>query len=239
MLSFDQTGLPPELENKLYFILAKLLLERKDNKLDNNGFSEILDKTHCVEYDYKTDILTLHTMKKFKNKIVDVDIKRFKDNYLYERIQGNDCHYQKQLDLSYTWEKKEPKYFIHGHYHKYYPNGILAEETFYNRGMKHGRSREWYEDGARKLLITYVGMDYYGHYIEYNRSGKKIKEGFKYENHDLGEWREYDGHDFPIKDGFIYMDKESGNISEYTVKQAKRNEFSGPWLDHKHNYWRD
>jgi hypothetical protein len=235
MISFDQTGLPLELEHKMHLIIAKLMLKRNyDEKEDLDGTKE-LDKTHTVEYDFKYDIIMIHTLKKIKNKMVDVDLKRFKNGFLYEHVWGNGCSYNK-LAMNYNSSRNTPpEYYIHGHYHRYHPNGVLAEESLYYHNVKQGKSREWDDDGIRKSLTTFAGSDFYGYHIDYNKEGKKIKEGFKLNGVDFGEYQEFDGHDFPTKHGFIQLNSKTKETKEYTIKQAKKLGLEGPWLDHKHN----
>ena len=57
-------------------------------------------------------------------------------------------------------------------YRRWFPNGVLAEETMFAHGKRNGRHRLWYENGNRKLTSSFIDDRLDGACLAWYENGK-------------------------------------------------------------------
>lgn len=73
-------------------------------------------------------------------------------------------------------------------YRRWYPNGVLAEETVIVHGKKNGRHRLWYDNGNRKLITRFVEDRLDGACLAWYENGKSRLSIHFDQGMRTGEW---------------------------------------------------
>jgi len=80
----------------------------------------------------------------------------------------------------------------HGKEQTFYPDGVLAEETLWNNGLKDGAWTRYFNHGQIKSSATYIDDRLEGVYSVFYPDGKPMIEGFYHYNTPDGDWKRYD-----------------------------------------------
>lgn len=96
----------------------------------------------------------------------------------------------------------------HGAWRRFYPTTKIAEERFYDNGVKVKSLKRWYENGQPQLECTFKDGEYEGKYQEWYENGQLYKEMHYKNGHEEGAQKLY---------------YENGKIrSNYFIKNGKR-----------------
>lgn len=74
----------------------------------------------------------------------------------------------------------------HGHWRKYYATGNLAEERFYDHGVKTGTLTQWWENGIKKLEYHFANGEYEGPCREWNSKGALVSDMHYHKGYEEG-----------------------------------------------------
>jgi antitoxin component YwqK of YwqJK toxin-antitoxin module len=96
----------------------------------------------------------------------------------------------------------------HGEWHKFYPNGKLQEQRFFNNGKKTGVFITWWPSGNKQTHCTLLNDEFEGTSQEWTDKGVLVKEMNYHNGHEEG-WQRW-WHD-------------NGKVrSNYIIKEGRR-----------------
>jgi len=111
---------------------------------------------------------------------------------------------------------------LHKEFNKYYSNKQLAEQGFFNYGLKDGTWKSWYNTGAIRSVISYRKGVAQGTYYTYNPSGTIKIKGHYSNGKKSGTWITYDTINDTIhyKKGEIHIKKEKDTLKPSFFKKV-------------------
>ena len=164
------------------------------NVKDELIYSQVMVFRDCTILFYDDGYL-----EEFKNKNILLE-------YLSDEKPYKEEHYKngkKEGKCSY-WYIRGPKKSVenykdgklHGLSIRWYETydtsqGGTSSEVFYENGLKHGSSKEWWEDGNKKSEGNYTNGNEDGLFIDYHTNGIKSKEMFYEDGYRKSEFDKY------------------------------------------------
>lgn len=64
----------------------------------------------------------------------------------------------------------------HSQWKRFFPNGKMMEQRFFDNGVKVKTLKQWWENGKPKLSCSFLDGENNGEYKEWNKEGQLIKE---------------------------------------------------------------
>lgn len=120
-------------------------------------------------------------------------------------------------------------YVLHDKFFKFYRNKQLAEQGYYNYGVKDGLWRIWFENGFIKEHINWKNGLKNGNYLLNDSLGNLIIKGKFKNNLKSGKWINYKKNDTIIyKNDVIVVKKENGESIFKRIFKSKKNEEKKP-----------
>ncbi|MBN2349722.1 MAG: hypothetical protein JXJ22_12820 [Bacteroidales bacterium] len=121
---------------------------------------------------------------------------------------------------SLTSTERFEKGIKQGKSQQFYPNGRLFEEIYWVNDKKHGDWIQYFENGKNKMLAKYTDGQLSGEFIVFNVAGKVQISGFYKENVMHGIWTYFDEQGNPeAKINYVFGIPE--NQTELTEKEQE------------------
>lgn len=79
----------------------------------------------------------------------------------------------------------------HGEWKQFFPNGKLASQRFFNKGVKVKTLKEWWDNGNMKVSGSFLKGENNGEYKEWNREGRLVKEMHYKMGYEEGSQRQF------------------------------------------------
>ncbi|MFD2433808.1 toxin-antitoxin system YwqK family antitoxin [Mesonia maritima] len=114
--------------------------------------------------------------------VVLEEINNFDNNKMYYWFRNSKVH---------NSMARAGGFVLHGEFKKFYRSQQLAENGFFEYGLKEGEWRSWYLNGKLKSYSEWWDGLKHGEYVEYDSLGNKVIEGRYKRNNKHGEWINY------------------------------------------------
>jgi len=125
--------------------------------------------------------------------------------YYYEKKKDKQWLYYSQSGEKLIAEENYNKGLKHGRWRIYFDNGKVSSEVFWKDGHKEGKWLEYFKNGNKRLDANYHNDLLVGDYVQYSIAETPLKKGKYVKGKQDGIWVTYDDKGHKIKVDYYHL----------------------------------